>query len=225
MTLAAILLIGISWTIPTAPGEMGQTSASSTQTAPSTQDQTTTPAQSPAPQATPLAPGSSATKSRAAHSGAKKTVHKKQVASPGCDAPATNSTPSPNSTSKGTSSTSDASAQQAATTKSPTNCPPEKIVVKHGGTTEPSIQLAGGPGGQQASQTRDETTRMLAETETNLKKVAGQQLTANQKDSVTQVHQFADQSRSALAAGDNERAKTLATKAKLLSEDLVQPQK
>jgi len=66
---------------------------------------------------------------------------------------------------------------------------------------------------------------MLSATELNLKKIAGTQLTASQADMVNQIHQFADQSKSASSAGDLERARTLAWKAQLLSEELVSPQK
>jgi len=97
--------------------------------------------------------------------------------------------------------------------------------VQHGGTTEPSIQLTGGPGGNQSSQNREDTTQLLGFTDANLKKLAGQPLSSVQKDSITQIREFMAQSRSALATGDNERALTLARKAKMLSEDLVEPQK
>jgi len=96
--------------------------------------------------------------------------------------------------------------------------------VRHGGATEPSIQLAGGPSGGGASEGRD-ATQMLGITEDNLRKLSGQQLNANQKDSVTQIRQYMEQSKTALASGDAERAHTLALKAKLLSEDLVKPAK
>ena len=66
---------------------------------------------------------------------------------------------------------------------------------------------------------------MLGATEENLKKLAGRQLAANQQDMVKQVHQFEAQSKSAIAAGDFERGRTLAWKAQLLSEELVNPAK
>jgi len=106
-----------------------------------------------------------------------------------------------------------------------TVCPPHKVVVRQGGTSEPSIQLAGGAVGDQAAQQRHTANEMLGATETNLKKIAGTQLTANQQDMVNQIHQFMDQSKSAVSAGDLERARTLAWKAQLLSEELVSPQK
>jgi hypothetical protein len=66
---------------------------------------------------------------------------------------------------------------------------------------------------------------MLELTEGNLKKIAGLQLTTAQQETVSQIRQFVDQSKTALAGGDSERAHTLAWKAELLSEDLVKPQK
>jgi len=66
---------------------------------------------------------------------------------------------------------------------------------------------------------------MLGTTENNLKKLGGQQLSKIQQDSVTQIRQYIEQSKAALASGDTERARTLAWKAETLSEDLVNPQK
>jgi len=88
---------------------------------------------------------------------------------------------------------------------------------------ETSIQLTGGPGGDEASQQRDATNKMLGVTEANPKKVSDQQLSANQQASITQIRQFIEQSRNALSEGDMQRAHILARKAKLLSEDLVKP--
>jgi hypothetical protein len=66
---------------------------------------------------------------------------------------------------------------------------------------------------------------MLNSTDANLKKLEGHQLSANQKDMVGQVRQFMQQSRSAMASGDFARSRTLAWKAQLLSEALVNPPK
>ncbi len=107
-------------------------------------------------------------------------------------------------------------------------CPPPKVIVHQGGTAEPAIQLAGGPAGNEANQTsqaRTTATPMLDATEANLKKLEGRQLSDAQKDMVTQVRQFMEQSKTAVAAGDVERARTLAWKAQTLSEDLVKPEK
>lgn len=149
----------------------------------------------------------------------KKRVQKKKVAAPGCDKSATDPKDSSASNSAaGTHATPDASENSA----SAKNCPPEKIIVRQGGTAEPSIQLAGG---DPASQKRDATNQMLGSTEANLKRLAGMSLNSAQEDTVSQIRQFVEQSKQALVAGDVERGQTLAWKAKLLSEDLVNPQK
>jgi iron uptake system EfeUOB component EfeO/EfeM len=66
---------------------------------------------------------------------------------------------------------------------------------------------------------------MLDATEANLKKIAGKQLTANEQDMVNQTRQFIQQSKAAVEAGDLERARTLAWKAHVLSDELVKPEK
>lgn len=62
---------------------------------------------------------------------------------------------------------------------------------------------------------------MLGTTDANLKQIAGRQLSATQQDMVNQIRQFMDQSKAAVVDGDLERARTLAWKAQLLSEELV----
>jgi len=96
--------------------------------------------------------------------------------------------------------------------------------VRRGGTSEPNIQLAGGPVGEKASQQRESANQMLAATEQNLEKIAGRVLTAGQQDMVNQTRQFMEQAKAALAAEDFDRAGTLAWKAQLLSEELANPQ-
>lgn len=150
---------------------------------------------------------------------AKKRPRKKKPAVAPCDASSSSGSAGSSSAANGSNPT-----QSAETSANPPakDCPPQKIVVPQGGTAEPSIQLAGG---DQASQKRDAANQMLGSTEANLKKIAGLQLSKDQKDTVAQIRQFVDQSKAALAAGDIERGRTLAWKAELLSDDLVQPQK
>jgi hypothetical protein len=112
--------------------------------------------------------------------------------------------------------------QTVATAKPQSKCPPPKIVVRQGGTTEPSIKLAGGAAGQ-TSQAQAIAKPMWDAAEENLKKLAGRTLTATEQDMVTQIRQFMDQSKSAASTGDAERARTFAWKAQTLSEDLVKP--
>jgi hypothetical protein len=64
---------------------------------------------------------------------------------------------------------------------------------------------------------------MLGSTEENLKKIAGRQLSSDQQDMVNQIRQFMEQSKRAVGDGDLERARTLAWKAQVLSEELVKP--
>jgi hypothetical protein len=94
--------------------------------------------------------------------------------------------------------------------------------VRHGGSKEPSIQLAGGPPAQ-ASPERNATNQMWGTVDANLKKISGRQLSSTDQDTVTQIHRFMDQSKAAAAEGDYDRAKNLAWKAQLLSQDLVKP--
>jgi hypothetical protein len=66
---------------------------------------------------------------------------------------------------------------------------------------------------------------MLGSTEENLKKIAGRQLSSDQQDMVNQIRQFMEQSKAAVEDGDLDRARTLAWKAQVLSEELVKPAK
>lgn len=220
MTLAvAILLFGFSAAPPVtgrdavSPQSAQQTDTTQPGSTPSIQDskpQTTTGIQSN-PSSSPT------TEKPAVRKPAKKRLKKKaqkKAAAPLCD----NSTESSaNNAAAGATNPQDPTPNQT-----PKNCPPEKIVVQHGGTAEPSIQLAGG---EQAAQKRNETNQMLGSTDENLKKISAIQLNADQQDTVSQIKQFVVESRAALAAGDLERGHTLAWKAQLLSEDLVKPQK
>ena len=118
----------------------------------------------------------------------------------------------------------DQGAPASTTSKTAKDCPPPRIIVRKGGTTEPSIQLAGGSTAEQAAK-RDAINQALGTTEQNLQKAAAMQLNTTQQDTVSQTRQFVEQSKAAMADGDLERAKTLAWKAQLLSEDLVNPAK
>jgi hypothetical protein len=103
-------------------------------------------------------------------------------------------------------------------------CPPPKVVVKNGGSDEPTIELKGNTTPAQASQQRSTTEQLTEATEGNLKKISGLELNPSQQEMVTQVKQFLDQSKKALAEGDLQRGHALAMKAELLSDELVKPQ-
>src|SRR5215472_8111244 len=216
---AAILLFGIyspglsSQENPVQAQPAAQSADSSAAGKPSNPE----PGQSPPPPAT--APPANQESARSAKvSTAKKGGHKKKPSIAPCDASSSagqaggsNRSNAPGAQPSGTSATAPAK-----------DCPPPKIVVRQGGTGEPSIQLAGS---EQASQKRAAANQMLGSTEANLKKIAELQLSDAQKGTVVQIRQFVDQSKAALDAGDVERGNTLAWKAQVLSEDLVQPQR
>jgi len=218
MNLAAILLISISCLgssprvvahanpLPSTAGKSAK--AQSQASAPQGQTQTPSPATpaSPAPATTP-----------------KRRRHKKKVVA-NCDTASTTPAASNASGAGGSTTDEDGTKSPSAGTVTPqTNCPPLKIVVRQGGTSDPSIQLAGGATNAQTSQQRATANQLLESTEENLKKAAGKQMSADQQDMVNQIRQFMEQSRAAATAGDLERARTLAWKAQVLSDDLVKP--
>lgn len=102
-------------------------------------------------------------------------------------------------------------------------CPPPKKVVRNGGSTEPIVELSGGTADQKAFQ-QSSTAELTSATEENLKKMTVRTLDAGQKEMVSQIKLFLDQSKAAVAAGDLERGRNLAMKARLLSDELVKPE-
>lgn len=98
-------------------------------------------------------------------------------------------------------------------------CPPKKTVVRNGGTDESSVQLTGSDPAKQVSQ--GTTAQLLAATEENLKKLSGRELKGDQQQTLNQIREFVEQSKQAAAAGDLERGQNLASKARLLSDELV----
>lgn len=103
-----------------------------------------------------------------------------------------------------------------------TLCPPPKKVVRHGGSDEPAIQVTGGTNADQALHQRS-TEQLRLATEENLKKIEARQLSPAQLDMKDQIKQFMEQSNTAAAAGDLDRAHSLALKANLLSAELLKP--
>jgi len=98
---------------------------------------------------------------------------------------------------------------------------PEKKVVRNGGTADPQVQLAPGVSNEQASRQRQSTTQLLATTDTNLKQLASRQLSVTQQEGVSQIRKYMEQAKAAEDAGDVQRAQNLASKALMLSDDLV----
>jgi len=157
---------------------------------------------------------------------AKKRRSRKRVAGTGpCVTPPNTSTPTNSTAQKEPADpVGAASPPSVATTPTSKDCPPPKIVVRQGGSKDPSIQLAGG-NADHAAQQRDSINQLLGQTDQNLKKAEETQLSDSQQEVVTQTRQYVVQSKTAMANGDFERARTLAWKAQLLSQDLVKLEK
>jgi outer membrane biosynthesis protein TonB len=98
---------------------------------------------------------------------------------------------------------------------------PEKKVVRNGGTADPAVQLAPSMSAEQASNQRQNTTQLLTLTDANLKQISSRPMNSSQQDSISQIRQYMEQAKAAEQAGDLERARNLASKALLLSDDLV----
>ena len=242
MTLAIILLnvSFILWTPPAATAVAQASSQSADKPdATATQDQDNSQqkknpsaAAQTAPEANPQQPASTAPsatkKSSTPAQPALRPKHKKGVPPTNCNptpavSPAAPADPaSADKSASNPTATAPGTAPAAAPSPAPTNCPPSKVVVRQGSASEPAIQLVGGSAG---APERNTATQMLQSAEENLKKISGQSLSSSQQDMITQVRQFMDQSKTATAAGDLERARTLAWKAQTLSEELANPQR
>jgi len=226
MTLALLLLIATSWmsspqssqaTAPTTPQSGAETSNPAAQNPDPTQSAPANSSPEAKPQTQPAKPSQKSSTTKRPH-------HKQKPASVNCDSGATasSSAPNPNASNGGASAAADPPAPNTTATATK-NCPPTKIIVRQGGTSQPSIQLA--PGNDQAARKRDVVNQLLGATDGNLKRIAGKQLDANQQSTLGQIRDYEQQARAAMGDGDLERARTLAWKAELLSEDLIKPQK
>jgi hypothetical protein len=100
---------------------------------------------------------------------------------------------------------------------------PTKTVVRNGGTGDAKVAISPGMSDQQASQKLQHTNQLLTSTDADLKQIAPRQLNASQQDTVKQIKSFVDQAKVAVSKGDVERAYNLASKANMLSADLVRP--
>lgn len=230
MTLATILSLSVFLMIGSGPADPAFGSPPSLRE-PATQDQNTPPPPSqakptPSTSPQPAAPASSP-QPQNSHAPAKKTAHHKKTSTPDCS-PSPTPLKAPGNTPSGTAASTSAASRAghsappaSANTKNP--CPPAKVVVKDGGSDEPTIELTHGTSEQQASQQRYTTEQLRTATEDNLKKLSGRQLTPSQQEMVSQIKQFMDQAKSAVADQDLERGHSLTMKAYLLSEELLKP--
>jgi hypothetical protein len=97
---------------------------------------------------------------------------------------------------------------------------PKKIVVRQGGTSDPTVVLTPGRA-TQGSSTPQMTAELLTATDANLKEATAKPLTATQEETINQIKLFMEQANAAVKAGDLDRGHNLAIKAHLLSDDLV----
>lgn len=97
----------------------------------------------------------------------------------------------------------------------------KKIVVRQGGVEEPTAQIVAGMTPEEADRERREAELLLSTTSERLKEIAPRPLDSRQLETVSQIQNYMEGSRSALKQGDVSRAHTLAQKAGLLAEDLV----
>jgi hypothetical protein len=230
LTLAAILLVyfltvsGSTLGDPTAgsrPSLRGSASQDQTQDQKAASQAQTPPAQSANTPAT--SSGQPQNPSSPAKPSTKAPAHRKKTSTPDCtNSPAPlNQTGSTNAGAADAHSARNPPAKSGAAAAKP--CPPPKVVVKDGGSSEPTIELTRDTPEQQASQQRFTTEQLTAATQENLKKIEGRQLNASQQEMVTQIKEFMAQAQSAVTDGDLERGHNLAMKARLLSDELVKP--
>jgi hypothetical protein len=159
-------------------------------------------------------------------------VRHKKISNPDCSSSPAPLNPPGGSNPNGATGTGATSADSAEAHSAPADaanggavkpCGPPKVVIKNGGSNEPVVALKGNTSEEQASQQRFTTEQLTTATEENLKKIAGRQLKPGEQDVVTQIKQFMEQAKSAVAAGDLARGRNLAMKARLLSDELVKP--
>jgi len=96
-----------------------------------------------------------------------------------------------------------------------------KVVVRNGGAVEGTAQISPAMSDDQARRQREATSQLLATTDANLKRAWGRQLTPAQQSMVDQINSYVRQSKAASDSGDLSRARTLAFKAQLLSDELA----
>ena len=98
---------------------------------------------------------------------------------------------------------------------------PAKVVVPNGSTADPQQQFSSGRNATLAPHQVQSVNQLLDATESNLKQISGRTLNATQQDTVKQIRSYMDQAHKAVDSGDGDRARNLALKAHLLSDDLV----
>jgi hypothetical protein len=99
---------------------------------------------------------------------------------------------------------------------------PKKIVVREGGANEPAEQIVPGMTPAETTRQRHNAESWLISTDAQLKQLANRKLNPQQQETVAQIHNYRDGARQSLEEGDVQRASTLAEKAHLLADDLLE---
>ncbi len=93
--------------------------------------------------------------------------------------------------------------------------------MRNGSTADPIVQLSPGMSQQQTDHANQNIGQLLATTDANLKKISGRSLNASQQDMLNQIQKYVEQAKTAENGGDLQRARNLAVKARLLSDELL----
>lgn len=97
---------------------------------------------------------------------------------------------------------------------------PKKIVVREGGAEDPIAQIVTNMTAEESDRQRREAELLLSTTAETLKEIAPRALDIQEQETVSQIQNYMEGSRSAMKEGDVPRAHTLALKAGLLADDL-----
>jgi hypothetical protein len=110
-------------------------------------------------------------------------------------------------------------AQPAEAAQAPALAKPPRMVIQESGTQSQG-QLTASLSAEEASHQRQSTQQLLESTQANLRSLR-RQLTAEEQAMVNQIRDYVEQARKATADSDPVRARNLALKAHLLSDELV----
>jgi len=100
------------------------------------------------------------------------------------------------------------------------NQKPGRVVIQEGGGSQPEATLSASLGAEEATHQRQTTAQLLDSTQNNLRSLT-RQLSAEEQAMVAQIKDYMEQSRKAIQDSDPVRARNLALKAHLLSDELV----
>ncbi|MBV9608857.1 MAG: hypothetical protein JO187_04815 [Acidobacteria bacterium] len=97
---------------------------------------------------------------------------------------------------------------------------PGRVVIQEGGAQQPEGTLSASLGAEESTHQRQSTAQLLDSTQNNLRSI-NRQLTAEEQAMVAQIKDYMEQSLKATRDSDPVRARNLALKAHLLSDELV----